>query len=542
MLALSAWLALVASLNHTWAAPGPIGTDFTYQGQLTDTNGPVTGLYDFRFTAFSNPDPQGLGFLGQFPANGLGVTVGVTNGFFSVPIDFGAIFLGERVWMKIEVKPSGTTLDFSALLPFQQLTPTPYAIFAENAGNAVSIGGVTPPPGGFWGTSGNNVTPDAKLGTTDAQPLIFIVNGHEAQRFEPTGDTPNVVGGFSGNSVGVALYGATIGGGGSVLGWGNFPTQPNVINGNGYYATISGGYNNDVAGYGGVIGGGSVNLASGDFSVVAGGQFNTNTGHFAAIGGGTQNTCYNDEDTIGGGFQNTCAGNQSTIGGGIFNTCDFPYATIGGGSLNQASYYATVPGGHQNVASGTLSFAAGNRAKATQPGMFVWADSLDQDFDPAMGGFMDNSFDVRATGGSVWLTSATTKGPYFFPGDLAWRSSCDRNLKENFKPVEPRAVLEKLLRMPITEWNSKAQCADVRHLGPTAQDFHAAFGLGGQDDKGISNIDEDGVALVAIQGLNQKLEAESAELDRKLAKIDELQSRLDQLEKLVRHLDHNPSH
>jgi hypothetical protein len=54
-----------------------------------------------------------------------------------------------------------------------------------------------------------------------------------------------------------------------------------------------------------------------------------------------------------------------------------------------------------------------------------------------------------------------------------------------------------------------------------AQDFHAAFGLNGSDDKHISTVDESGVALAAIQGLNQKLEKEHAELKTRLDKIEQ---------------------
>ena len=61
--------------------------------------------------------------------------------------------------------------------------------------------------------------------------------------------------------------------------------------------------------------------------------------------------------------------------------------------------------------------------------------------------------------------------------------------------------------MPISTWNYKAQTDSVRHMGPMAQDFHAAFGLG-VSDKLIDTIDPDGVALAAIQGLKQEKDAE----------------------------------
>jgi len=73
----------------------------------------------------------------------------------------------------------------------------------------------------------------------------------------------------------------------------------------------------------------------------------------------------------------------------------------------------------------------------------------------------------------------------------------DRHTKENIQPVDPRAVLDKVAGMPVSEWSYKND-ASSRHVSPMAQDFRAAFGLG-HDDKGIAIIDADGVALAAIQ-------------------------------------------
>ncbi len=111
----------------------------------------------------------------------------------------------------------------------------------------------------------------------------------------------------------------------------------------------------------------------------------------------------------------------------------------------------------------------------------------------------------------------------------------DRNAKEQFKPVNAREVLDKVAALPITEWQYKTQ-SDARHIGPMAQDFRAAFGVG-RDEKHITSVDADGVALAAIQGLNEvvreqraaieKLEARNQELEERLA------SRLAALEKLL---------
>jgi hypothetical protein len=96
------------------------------------------------------------------------------------------------------------------------------------------------------------------------------------------------------------------------------------------------------------------------------------------------------------------------------------------------------------------------------------------------------------------------------------RLTSDRNLKENFAQADARAVLDKVLTMPVTMWNFKTESKDQKHIGPVAQDFQAAFQLDA-DDKHISLGDEVGIALAAIQGLNNKVEENGNEL-RKIVK------------------------
>jgi hypothetical protein len=115
----------------------------------------------------------------------------------------------------------------------------------------------------------------------------------------------------------------------------------------------------------------------------------------------------------------------------------------------------------------------------------------------------------------------------------------DRNAKENFSPVDNEAVLAQVAALPVTKWNYKTDKAGVQHIGPMAQDFQAAFGLDGTDDKHISVVDEGGVALAAIQGLNQKLQekdAEIAQLQAKVAQVDALQKQLQELAAVVKTL------
>ena len=114
----------------------------------------------------------------------------------------------------------------------------------------------------------------------------------------------------------------------------------------------------------------------------------------------------------------------------------------------------------------------------------------------------------------------------------AFVTTSDRNAKENFQPVNPQDILQAVTALPISTWNFKGDDS-ARHLGPMAQDFHAAFGLNGTDDKHIVTVDADGVALAAIQGLNQKVEEQRAELKHKQMEITELKQRLEKLERLI---------
>jgi hypothetical protein len=105
----------------------------------------------------------------------------------------------------------------------------------------------------------------------------------------------------------------------------------------------------------------------------------------------------------------------------------------------------------------------------------------------------------------------------------------DRKLKTGFMTVQPEDILARLAALPIQSWRFTNEAAGVRHVGPMAQDFKTAFGLG-HDDKFIAFVDEQGVALAAIQGLNQKLAQESKDKD---AEIEQLKQRLDKLEQLL---------
>jgi hypothetical protein len=237
---------------------------------------------------------------------------------------------------------------------------------------------------------------------------------------------------------------------------------------------------------------------------------------------------------VGGGRENSASGQNATVSGGVLNSASALDATVAGGGQNTASgYSAMVAGGHSNIASGSLSFAAGYRAQADRQGAFVWADSTGG----TIGSWLDNQFIARASGGVWFYTNGTsTVGARLVAGSGSWASVSDKNVKANFTPVDGRVVLDKVVALPLSTWNYQAQDAGIRHIGPMAQDFAAAFGVG-EDDKHISSVDADGVALAAIQGLYSLVKSENAALKAENAQIKQqmttIEKRLAALEKLA---------
>jgi endosialidase-like protein len=102
--------------------------------------------------------------------------------------------------------------------------------------------------------------------------------------------------------------------------------------------------------------------------------------------------------------------------------------------------------------------------------------------------------------------------PYPSGGECA--ASCglksDRNLKDAFGEVDPQRVLSILSAVPVTTWEYRDDATRARHMGPMAQDFHAAFGLGNSNVR-IDAVDANGVLLVAVQALRENIEDLRAE-------------------------------
>jgi formylglycine-generating enzyme required for sulfatase activity len=130
-------LALLCAFHSQLSTARAQGTAFTYQGRLVNNTLPANGNYDFTFALFNNSS----GNTGQVGVTLTDLNVGVTNGLFTVTLDFGPVFTGNPAWLAIEVRTNGTA-SFTALNPLQALTPAPYAIYAPNAGAAATANSV----------------------------------------------------------------------------------------------------------------------------------------------------------------------------------------------------------------------------------------------------------------------------------------------------------------------------------------------------------------------------------------------------------------
>ena len=131
----------------------------------------------------------------------------------------------------------------------------------------------------------------------------------------------------------------------------------------------------------------------------------------------------------------------------------------------------------------------------------------------------------------------TAAGDGLFEGvsvALTHLSLSSREVKEGFEPVDGAEVLARVRELPITEWSYRERPGE-RHVGPVAEDFHAAFGL--SDGRHIAATDATGVALAAIQGLSEALADSRAELDAVRRENERLGERLAALEAAVAERD-----
>jgi hypothetical protein len=471
---------------------------------------------------------------------------------------------------------------------FRNINSGPYATVAGGEFNMASGPGSCIGGGGCDGNTYN--------GNTASGGASTIAGGFG----NLAGNTYATVGGGIDN--GATGIGSFVGGGGT-----DFRLIPMGNTASGAASTVAGGMANVANGLWATIGGGIFNTCSGSAATLCGGNDNTSSGNASSLAGGQQNTSSGSWTTVCGGVNNIASGPGAFVGGGGYdntgnagNTASGINSSVVGGSGNSATNsYATVGGGINDIAGGLYSFAAGQQAQAVHQGAFVWGDSQNAAFastandqfcvraqggmqlDPSTsvffgaqtrqmlnlysnsiacyaigvqtddmyfrtsdefwwyeGGVHTNGYGQPGTGGSMLMRLGNT-GNLIIAGALTQYS--DRNAKSGFQPVDARLVLEKIAAMPVTRWHYTNNVTEP-HIGPMAQDFYAAFNVG-PDEKHITSIDEGGVALAAIKGLNEKVEEKEAKIQAQATEIqhlkrqnDSLAERMNELEAAVKEL------
>ncbi|UCF35191.1 MAG: hypothetical protein JSV78_07775 [Phycisphaerales bacterium] len=162
------WGVLAApALLH---AQTPVGTAFTYQGQIKQAGEPLDDTADFEFSLWNDPNSVDPG--DQVGPTVAADNVSVDNGLFTVILDFGAsIFTGDARWLEIAVRSPAGGGGFTTLSPRQELTPAPYALYALSG----------PGSGLYWAATGDDIyntnAGNVGIGTTSPGSKLDV-DGH----------------------------------------------------------------------------------------------------------------------------------------------------------------------------------------------------------------------------------------------------------------------------------------------------------------------------------------------------------------------------
>jgi len=483
-------------------AATPLGSVFSYQGVLQLGGSQVNSSADFKFT------------LKDSFGNEVGSPVTVSNvtvedGRFTVELDFGAgAFNGEARWLDIDVRTPHDPNDlmaFTTLSPPQPLHATPYALKTLGVdSHSVDAADGNPVDALFVDNAGN-----VGIGTTQPDNTLHVMKGsagavsghvHSALVVEnnistyvsilsPATGTRGILFGEPGNSSdGGILYNS----GGS----------------DGFRFRTNGGVNRMSIDGAGNVGIGttspSAKLEIGGTPGADGIMFPDGSLQTTAFGGSTNADGHSLDAADGSPVDVVFVDNAGSVGIGTTNLSPNTALHVAGKfvadldilTLGKVTAFGDI-GGVDIEASGDIS-ALGN---------------IEADADVIALGNIVSSADITATGE---MTCAV------------FNITSDKNAKESFAAVDPRQILAKVVDMPITEWQYKRN-PEVRHIGPVAQDFHAAFSVG-RDAKHIASVDSDGVALAAIKGLHELLEERDAQISVLQGQLAELAARMNRLD------------
>lgn len=241
------------------------------------------------------------------------------------------------------------------------------------------------------------------------------------------------------------------------------------------------------------------NLSTGDFNIYIGNQGVSAESNTIRIGDANRSRAF-----ISGIYNTTPA-----------NAGPQPVVVDSAGQLGSTTTLQ-VPGNNNfDLNSTEGDFRIGNGAYRLKIGVPLEGSGAGDIFIKADGGFSRLNF-IAAGGTIIYSNNARSTGVSLGAGSGTWASVSDREAKHDIIPLNTSAILAKVAEMPIYAWRYNSEISGAQHVGPMAQDFRAAFGLG-DNDKTITSIDADGIALAAIKGLYEKLQ----EKDQEIARLNE---------------------
>jgi endosialidase-like protein/trimeric autotransporter adhesin len=223
-------------------------------------------------------------------------------------------------------------------------------------------------------------------------------------------------------------------------------------------------------------------------------------------------------------------GNNAKSGGPLINgKCDPDSFNLRGLAAVAIGYNVTADQDHTTAMG---KFASNNGFTGT----FVWSDGSATASADTFRNTANNEFAARATGGFRFRTNlGGTTGCNLPAGSGVFNCTSSRTTKENFFDVDGNDVLAKLRKVPVSSWNYISEGSQSRHLGPMAEDFYGAFGLG-TSDRAIGVQDAVGVSLAAVKALDARtleLQQKTEEVEQLRTKVNTLEQRLAALEALM---------
>jgi len=460
--------------------------------------------------------------VNEYPYAGVNVIGGARNNVIGAGF-VGATISGGGGWQNSSSKPDSVVGDFGTV----------------GGGNSNTAGDRATVSGGIENRAMGQASAIGGGQKNETENYAASIGGGYNNR---AGYSSSVAGGENNQANG---YAASIGGG-----------NQNVATGS--QATIGGGYQNEAPGQNSAVPGGSENTAAGGYSFAAGqGAKANHSGTFvwadSANSGAAIPFASTDENQFlirasgGVGIGTNAPANQLSVSG---NADISGYLGLGTDTPARLLHIR----GDQGVirvdreeAQGATSillhqYDAGTPDVAWKSfAINVDADGVNdgvlkiQDLQSAVGGggtiydrltIANNGFVALNTTSTTYPLQVGTGGSNGGGAHLTtggvWTDASSRTFKTNFENVDSHDILERLAALPIATWEYK-DSDEGRHMGPVAEDFHEAFGLG-DNERYISGTDARGVSMAAIQGLYDLVKEQAAVITMLTERVSELES------------------